>query len=566
LRREPNLLSGGYFSSADLLTVWSALYTDRYLTPVGTSGALLVTDPSTSESDMTHRTSEGLGYGMLISSLLATTQDQDIANLQEQFNGLLLAVKAAMDLGNGLPAWSLDIRNGEIVLNDAHPDWGPQNSATDAELDIWFALKLALDLVAQGKWQSNPQYQEIKDKIKKLIKDRAVTDLGNDQLALDPSEDWGSRLGQVHLNPSYLRVGYFRMMAEESSGEERAFFEELARDSLTVLNNIYDRYGDIPDWVEVRGGDFRVSDSETPGHLTEPRFDSLRWPIGVAMSAILFNDQEAREFCRKVLEKAGTDSSIMWQTSGTDQADDAMAYLVALGSGDERLIEAYSAKVKAYFNSNSFGEAERYFNNSLPLIALLLDDYMGRQPVAQALPAAPISAPAPTPASHAPIMDPALAASMREAAMHPTVGTVHTARPTVGGQAVSQSSNVSEELTTKLEAIVQPLISSSSELQAGQVIRVKVNVHFQRDESGQWVSGQVTFPDVVSGEESRRPVDQSVLDNIKAALNAANISLAPISDQDKQDLYKLSGLTDLTSDYQQTGVVINFDFPILADN
>ncbi|MBI5699375.1 hypothetical protein HZC35_03570 [Candidatus Saganbacteria bacterium] len=556
MRREPNLLSGGYFNPAQLLTVWSALYTNRYLTPVGSTGALLVTDPSTSESEMTHRTSEGLGYGMLISSLLASTQDQDLAKLQEQFDGMLIAVREAMRLGEGLPAWSLDIRNGEIVLNDAHPDWGPQNSATDAELDIWFALKLALDLVAQGKWQSNPQYQEIKDKIKELIKDRAVTDLGNDQLVLDPSEDWGSRSGQVHLNPSYLRIAYFKMMAEESTGEERTFFEELARDSLTVLNNIYDRYGDIPDWVEVRGGDLRVSDSETPGHLTEPRFDSLRWPIGVAMSAILFNDQEAREFCRKVLEKAGTDSSIIWQTSGTDQADNAMAYLVALGSGEERLIEAYSAKVKGYFNSNSFGEAERYFNNSLPLIALLLAEYMRRQPPA-------VVQPVPTPA---PLMDPALAASMRESAMHPTVGTVHTGRPMVGGQAVSQSSDVGEELTAKLEAIVQPLISSSSELQAGQVIRVKVNVHFQRDESGEWVSGQVTFPDVVTGEESRRPIDRSVLDSIQAAVNAANISLAPISDQDKQDLYKLSGLANLTSDYQQTGVIINFDFPILADN
>jgi len=565
LRRGPNLLSGGYFNPAQLLTVWSALYTNRYLTPVGSTGALLVTDPSTSESEMTHRTSEGLGYGMLISSLLATTQDQDIANFQEQFNGLLLAVKAAMDLGNGLPAWSLDIRNGQIVLNDAHPDWGPQNSATDAELDIWFALKLAQDLVAQGKWQSNPQYQEIKDKIKELIKDRAITDVGNDQLLLDPSEDWGSRSGQVHLNPSYLRIAYFQMMAEESTGEERTFFEELARDSLTVLNNIYDRYGDIPDWVEVRGSDFRISDSETPGHLTEPRFDSLRWPIGVAMSAILFNDQGARELCRKVLEKSGTDSSRIWQTSGADQADDAMAYLIALGSGDERLIEAYSVKVQAYFNSNSFGEAESYFNNSLPLIALLLAEYMRRQSPVVAQPAPATVEPVPVPVSHAPLLDPALAASMRESAMHPTAGTVHTARPTVGGQAVTQS-NVGDELTAKLEAIVQPLIISSSELLAGQVIRVKVNVHFQRDESGQWVSGQVTFPDVVTGEESSRPVDQSVLDNIKAALNAANISLAPISDQDKQDLYKLSGLTDLTSNYQQTGVIINFDFPILTDN
>lgn len=163
-------------------------------------------------------------------------------------------------------------------------------------------------------------------------------------------------------------------------------------------------------------------------------------------------------------------------------------------------------------------------------------------------------------------MDPALAASMREAAMHPTVGTVHTARPTVGGQAVSQSSDVGEELTAKLEAIVQPLIMSSGELSAGQVISVKVNVHFESDDSGDWTSGQVTFPGVVTGEESRRPVDRSVLDSIQAAVNAANISLAPISDQDKQDLYKLSGLTDVTSDYQQTGVIINFDFPILADN
>jgi hypothetical protein len=376
----------------------------------------------------------------------------------------------------------------------------------------------------------------------------------------------------VHLNPSYLRVGYFRMMAEESIGEDREIFEELARDSLTVMNNIYDRYGDIPDWVEVRGGDFRVSDSETPGHLTEPRYDSLRWPIGVVMSAVMFGDQEARDFCIRVMQKAGANSSLIWQTEGADQADDAMAFLVALGTGAEELISFYSVGLSDRYRLNqetsSFGDPDRYFNNSLPLIALLLADYMRRQPpvVAPPVPVTVEPEPAPTPVSRTPLMDPALAASMREAAMHPTVGTVHTARPTVGGQTVSQSSDVSEELTTKLEAIVQPLISFSSELQAGQVIRVKVNVHFQRDESGEWVSGQLTFPDIVTGEESSRPVDQSVLDSIQAAVNAANISLAPISDQDKQDLYKLSGLTNLTSDYQQTGVIINFDFPILADN
>lgn len=75
----------------------------------------------------------------------------------------------------------------------------------------------------------------------------------------------------------------------------------------------------------------------------------------------------------------------------------------------------------------------------------------------------------------------------------------------------------------------------------------------------------MTFPEAVRGEDSR-PVDQSVLDAIRNALNAAAISLAPISDQDKQDLYKLSGMTDMTSDYQQTGIIINFDFPILADS
>ena len=224
-------------------------------------------------------TSEGESYTMM----RAVWMDD-----QETFAESWQWTKDNLQRDDGLMAWKFgELADGTYGIQQ---DVGGGNSATDADVDIAFAL-----LMAYSRWKEDnylydalPVIDSIWEKAVVRVDGRLV--LAADDLArLDPD--------RVIVNPSYLAPYAYRVFAQV---DEEHDWAALVDSSYGLLEDLQEQPLDAaataglpPDWVSIdrNTGEFSaVSDQQT----TRFGYEALRLPWRLAVDHIWYGEERAR--------------------------------------------------------------------------------------------------------------------------------------------------------------------------------------------------------------------------------------------------------------------------------
>lgn len=156
--------------------------------------------------------SEGMGYGMVLTAYFGD---------KASFDGLWKFVQKNIN-GNGVMGWKVDC-NGYVAAD------GGQSSATDGDLDIAFALRVAMD-------QWGDTYRQPATTYLSAVKAQDFTTCGNGRV-MAKAGDWGSPTNtgggcNGGSNTSYWMPGYYRVF-NEFTGD--GFWIKAASDAYALL-------------------------------------------------------------------------------------------------------------------------------------------------------------------------------------------------------------------------------------------------------------------------------------------------------------------------------------------
>ncbi|MFC9449267.1 glycosyl hydrolase family 8 [Bacillus cereus] len=227
-------------------------------------------------------TSEGQGYGMIITVLMAGYD----SNAQKIYDGLFKTARTFKSSQNpNLMGW---------VVADNKKAQGHFDSATDGDLDIAYSL-----LLAHKQWGSNGTVnylKEAQDMITKGIKASNVTN--NNRLNLG---DWDSK-SSLDTRPSDWMMSHLR-----------AFYEFTGDKTwLTVINNLYDAYTQFSNKYSPNTGlisDFVVKNPPQPApkdFLDESEYtnayyyNASRVPLRIVMDYAMYGEKRSKVISDKV--------------------------------------------------------------------------------------------------------------------------------------------------------------------------------------------------------------------------------------------------------------------------
>ncbi|MED2240219.1 glycosyl hydrolase family 8, partial [Bacillus thuringiensis] len=227
-------------------------------------------------------TSEGQGYGMIITVLMAGYD----SNAQKIYDGLFKTARTFKSSQNpNLMGW---------VVADSKKAQGHFDSATDGDLDIAYSL-----LLAHKQWGSNGTVnylKEAQDMITKGIKASNVTN--NSRLNLG---DWDSK-NSLDTRPSDWMMSHLR-----------AFYEFTGDKTwLTVINNLYDVYTQFSNKYSPNTGlisDFVVKNPPQPApkdFLDESKYtnayyyNASRVPLRIVMDYAMYGEKRSKVISDKV--------------------------------------------------------------------------------------------------------------------------------------------------------------------------------------------------------------------------------------------------------------------------
>ncbi|HDR7355094.1 glycosyl hydrolase family 8 [Bacillus wiedmannii] len=227
-------------------------------------------------------TSEGQGYGMIITVLMAGYD----SNAQKIYDGLFKTARTFKSSQNpNLMGW---------VVADSKKAQGHFDSATDGDLDIAYSL-----LLAHKQWGSHGTVnylKEAQDMITKGIKTSNVTN--NNRLNLG---DWDSK-NSLDTRPSDWMMSHLR-----------AFYEFTGDKTwLTVINNLYDVYTQFSNKYSQNTGlisDFVVKNPPQPApkdFLDESEYtnayyyNASRVPLRIVMDYAMYGEKRSKVISDKV--------------------------------------------------------------------------------------------------------------------------------------------------------------------------------------------------------------------------------------------------------------------------
>ncbi|MDA2393014.1 glycosyl hydrolase family 8 [Bacillus cereus] len=227
-------------------------------------------------------TSEGQGYGMIITVLMAGYD----SNAQKIYDGLFKTARTFKSSQNpNLMGW---------VVADSKKAQGHFDSATDGDLDIAYSL-----LLAHKQWGSNGTVnylKEAQDMITKGIKASNVTN--NNRLNLG---DWDSK-SSLDTRPSDWMMSHLR-----------AFYEFTGDKTwLTVINNLYGVYTQFSNKYSPNTGlisDFVVKKPPQPApkdFLDESEYtnayyyNASRVPLRIVMDYAMYGEKRSKVISDKV--------------------------------------------------------------------------------------------------------------------------------------------------------------------------------------------------------------------------------------------------------------------------
>ncbi|WP_348800181.1 glycosyl hydrolase family 8 [Flavobacterium adhaerens] len=296
-----------------------------------------------------HTVSEGIGYGMLLSVYMA---DQTL------FDGLWLYYKDHIN-ANGVMNWKI---NGcsEII---------GFNGATDAELDVAFAL-----IVADYQWESTGAIH-YKNEAKNLISIIKNHEVETDTFVLKPGDAFG---GSSITNPSYFAPAYFRAFGEFTN--DTTFWNQVAAKTYTIINNnltVNNAVGGlVSDWCEASGN----YSSAASGYANQGKaytYDAARTPWRIALDYVWYGTADAKNYSKKssdfVRVTLGGTANIKdgYNQDGTlkgqwHNATFVGAFACAAMAGDNQThLDA------SYTDLKNLNEPNSYFNHTLKTLYLL---------------------------------------------------------------------------------------------------------------------------------------------------------------------------------------------------
>lgn len=217
--------------------------------------------------------SEGIAYGMLMAAY---------AGEKTNFDGLWAFYKRFVN-GNGIMNWGVN-SNGCTIIG--------QNGATDAELDVAWALYIA-------SWQFdagsvNSAYLADAKKLIKAIKDFEVDKTGGLN-TLKPGDQFGGHgSGNNNLvNISYFSPMYYRVFGEITN--DVAFWESVYDRGYDIMEKGMNKStGLVPDWCTSTGTVPASGATQYDDGGVNFFYDAIRTPVRVALDYLWYGDVAPR--------------------------------------------------------------------------------------------------------------------------------------------------------------------------------------------------------------------------------------------------------------------------------
>lgn len=336
-------------------SAWKA----KYVTALGApQGRRILFD------DMQSTVSEGMGYGMLIAVYM---------NDKVLFDDFFRYYQAFPN-DNRLMHWKIG-PDGEVT---------GQNSATDAELDVAFALIMAHEQWGSEKGKGNIRYDREAKSLLYRIMDFQV-EFGT--WVLKPGDKWG---GSQTTNPSYFAPAYYRVFAQFARDKR---WLKLADKSYEILFAAWnDSTGLVPDWC--------MADGSTPaqgvGWARENGeaylYDAARTPWRIALDYLWFGNEDAHRYCNKAAAFVD-DISVYGIRDGYRLNGERIGeghtstFVGTFGVGIMAADDSYQRLLNIAYQDNVETVNDNYFNDILRLLTLMAqtgnffvpDHYLGEE-------------------------------------------------------------------------------------------------------------------------------------------------------------------------------------------
>lgn len=358
---KPNHVSQSTMNSAvsTYYDYWKATYLKNNLSSL--PGGYYVKGEITGDADgfVPLGTSEGHGYGMVISVLMAGYD----ANAKTIYDGLFKTARAFKSPNNtNLMGW---------VVADSTGAQGHFDSATDGDLDIAYSL-----ILADRQWGSSGTINylaEAKKMITNGIKVSNVTT--NNRLNLG---DWDTK-DALNTRPSDWMLSHLRA------------FYEVTGDStwLNVINNLYNVYSQFTAAYSASTGlisDFVVANPPKPApqnyldefpETNEYNYNASRVPLRIVMDYALYGDTRGKDIANKmavwIKGKTGSNPNNVkdgYQLNGADRGTYATAVFVAPFISAATTTSTHQAWVNAGWDWMK-NKKESYFSDSFNMLNLL---------------------------------------------------------------------------------------------------------------------------------------------------------------------------------------------------
>ncbi|SFO53515.1 Por secretion system C-terminal sorting domain-containing protein [Chitinophaga sp. YR627] len=263
-------------------------------------------------------TSEGHGYGMVITALMAGHDP----NAKTIYDGLFKTARAFhSSINNNLMGW---------VVADATGAQGHFDSATDGDIDIAYSL-----ILAHYQWGSNGSINYLNE-AKKMITNglKAANLTSTNRLNLG---DWDAK-SALNTRPSDWMLSHLR-----------AFYNETGDAAwLNLINNLYAVYNQFSATYSPSTGlisDFVVKNPPEPApknfidegpQTNEYNYNACRVPLRVVMDYALYGNSNAYTISNKIAtwiigKTSGNPANVKdgYQLNGTVSGSDPEAVFVA---------------------------------------------------------------------------------------------------------------------------------------------------------------------------------------------------------------------------------------------
>ncbi|SFD21218.1 Por secretion system C-terminal sorting domain-containing protein [Chitinophaga sp. CF118] len=305
-------------SVASYYTYWKATYLNNHLASLP-GGYYVRGEISGDDEGYTPLgTSEGHGYGMVITALMAGYD----ANAKTIFDGLYKTARAYhSSINTNLMGW---------VVADASGAQGHFDSATDGDMDIAYSL-----ILAHYQWGSNGTINYLAEAKKMITNGLKVANVtSTNRLNLG---DWDTK-SALNTRPSDWMLSHMRAFAQETGDASWT----------SLINNLYSVYNQFSATYSPSTGlisDFVVKNPPEPApqnfidegpQTNEYNYNACRVPLRVVMDYALYQSSSAYTISNKIAswiitKSGGNPSSIKdgYQLNGTISGSDPEAVFVA---------------------------------------------------------------------------------------------------------------------------------------------------------------------------------------------------------------------------------------------